>query len=462
MFLCLFPPPGAAALRLERAIVKPRPQPQTEVFLGPAPSARRTLAGGGAGRMRWRGCRRRRRGLVLLFCAVAALCLWGAGGGGAGPSAAGAGGAPSPGTPGGSRRRAGAFDGDRDVLVVPTRPGTYLCEYMANATALPQGCVQSCGNDGREGGGDFSCYVRSRHSAGAWRRADIAINHNGPVPARPSRGRPPHLTLFYTGESNHTDRKRGTEAYQRLYDVVVSFHRHRPYYFTWAHRQQPHFLQLIRDNSKSLAPGDGADWASWRQRHSAVAVFVSRCKARRADFIRRLARHYPVHSFGACARNRQLPAECARLAGRYPQKLCVFRRYKYAMALENSREADYVTEKVYHALLSGAVPLYWGAPNVAEFVPAGRGSIVEVEEFLPGQLGDGAAADAEDAFRGFAEHLRRLEGDAASVRRLLQWRRARQAAEWGEDFLGNMYHPDPLCALCAEARLRRRKIGGRS
>ncbi|RNE97693.1 Alpha-(1,3)-fucosyltransferase, family GT10 [Trypanosoma rangeli] len=403
--------------------------------------------------MRWRRCRR--RGVILLCCVFALLCLWGAGGGGVGTSAPEAGRGPV-----GSRRRVEPFGGGNDVLVVPTRPGTYLCEYMVNATVLPQGCAQSCGGDGREGGGDFNCYVRSRHDARELLRADIAINHNGPVPARPSRQRPPHLTLFYTGESNHTDRKRGAEAYQRLYDAVVSFHQHRRYYFTWAHRQLPNFLNLLRDNDRSPAPSGSFDWAGWRQRQSAVAVFVSRCKARRADFIRRLSKHYPVHSFGACARNRKMPAECARLAGRYPQKLCVFQRYKYAMALENSRETDYVTEKVYHALLSGAVPLYWGAPNVAEFVPAGRASIVELEELLPGQLGDAAAESAEDAFRGFGEHLRRLEGDEASVRRLLRWRRARRAAEWGEGFLRNLYHPDPLCALCAEARAKRSQTGG--
>ncbi|ESL08891.1 hypothetical protein TRSC58_03398 [Trypanosoma rangeli SC58] len=415
----------------------------------------------GEGHMRWG--RRRRRGVILLCCVFVLLCLWNAGGGGVDLWAAGAGRGPLLRMPAGGQRRVGPFDGGNDVLVVPTRPGTYLCEYMVNATVLPRGCVQSCGRDGREGGGDFDCYVRSRHDARELLRADIAINHNGPVPVRPSRQGPPHLTLFYTGESNHTDRKRGTEAYQRLYDAVVSFHRHRRYYFTWAHRQLPHFLKLLRDNDRPLAPSGSSDWAGWRQRQSAVAVFVSRCKARRADFIRRLSRHYPVHSFGACVRNRKMPAECARLAGRYPQKLCVFQRYKYAMALENSREADYVTEKVYHALLSGAVPLYWGAPNVAEFVPAGRASIVELEELLPGQLGDvvaAVAAGAEDAFRRFGEHLQRLEGDEASVRRLLRWRRARRAGEWGEGFLRNLYHPDPLCALCAEARAKRSQTGG--
>ncbi|ORC87244.1 Alpha-(1,3)-fucosyltransferase, family GT10 [Trypanosoma theileri] len=159
-----------------------------------------------------------------------------------------------------------------------------------------------------------------------------------------------------------------------------------------------------------------------------------------------------------------MPPDCAAIAGRYPQKLCVFRKYKYAMALENSRERDYVTEKVYHALLSGAIPLYWGAPNIEDFLPSGRRSVVEVERFIPGQLGDAGSAekvqdDGAGAFQKLGEFLRHLETDDAAVKQLFAWRHVKRAEEWGENFLDNMYHTDPICALCAEAREKRRKLG---
>ncbi|KAH9588873.1 Glycosyl transferase family 10 [Trypanosoma melophagium] len=146
-------------------------------------------------------------------------------------------------------------------------------------------------------------------------------------------------------------------------------------------------------------------------------------------------------------------------------KLCVFRKYKYAMAPENSREKDYVTEKVYHALLSGAIPLYWGAPNIDDFLPSGRRSVVEVERFIPGQLGDAEAAakvwdDGAGAFQKLGEFLQHLETDDAAVKQLLAWRHVKRAEEWGENFLDNMYHTDPICALCAEAREKRRKVEG--
>jgi hypothetical protein len=43
--------------------------------------------------------------------------------------------------------------------------------------------------------------------------------------------------------------------------------------------------------------------------------------------------------------------------------------FDLSQAMENSIEMDYVSEKVYHALESGCVPIYYGAPNVLEYVP---------------------------------------------------------------------------------------------
>jgi hypothetical protein len=44
-------------------------------------------------------------------------------------------------------------------------------------------------------------------------------------------------------------------------------------------------------------------------------------------------------------------------------------------AMENSVELDYVTEKVYQALEAGCVPIYFGAPNVNEYIPDMEGII---------------------------------------------------------------------------------------
>ena len=46
------------------------------------------------------------------------------------------------------------------------------------------------------------------------------------------------------------------------------------------------------------------------------------------------------------------------------------REYRYSIIIENSREAYYITEKLLDAVLSGTIPIYWGAPVAAELFDA--------------------------------------------------------------------------------------------
>lgn len=48
---------------------------------------------------------------------------------------------------------------------------------------------------------------------------------------------------------------------------------------------------------------------------------------------------------------------------------CLLHHYKFYLAIENSRDEDYVTEKLYQGLRAGSVPIYFGAPNVRDFLP---------------------------------------------------------------------------------------------
>ncbi len=42
----------------------------------------------------------------------------------------------------------------------------------------------------------------------------------------------------------------------------------------------------------------------------------------------------------------------------------VFSRYRYALVMENSDSPGYVSEKILHAFLAGAVPIYYGSSYV--------------------------------------------------------------------------------------------------
>ena len=43
--------------------------------------------------------------------------------------------------------------------------------------------------------------------------------------------------------------------------------------------------------------------------------------------------------------------------------------YKYHFCCENSCEKNYFTEKIMDPLLCESLPLYWGCPNINDFIP---------------------------------------------------------------------------------------------
>jgi len=55
------------------------------------------------------------------------------------------------------------------------------------------------------------------------------------------------------------------------------------------------------------------------------------------------------------------------------------KNYRCIVSMENSRGGDYVTEKITHGLLSGVVPIYWGAKNVGKYFNTER--FIHLEEW---------------------------------------------------------------------------------
>jgi hypothetical protein len=44
--------------------------------------------------------------------------------------------------------------------------------------------------------------------------------------------------------------------------------------------------------------------------------------------------------------------------------------YRFCFAYENSVESDYISEKLFDCFYAGCVPIYYGAPNITDYVPA--------------------------------------------------------------------------------------------
>lgn len=69
----------------------------------------------------------------------------------------------------------------------------------------------------------------------------------------------------------------------------------------------------------------------------------------------------------------------------FNDKWDVLAPYKYSLAIENSAYDDYITEKLYDCYLAHTFPLYYGAPNVAEYFSPGSLAIIDIND-LPGSI----------------------------------------------------------------------------
>lgn len=123
----------------------------------------------------------------------------------------------------------------------------------------------------------------------------------------------------------------------------------------------------------------------------------------RDEFAIELMRHLPVDSYGRFQNNRTLPVPDLGTE----TKLQTIGRYKFCLGLENTMETDYVTEKFFQPLLTGTVPVYRGAPSIADFAP-GDHCYIDATKFA--------------SPRDLAAHLAWLSANPAEYARYHDWR----------------------------------------
>jgi len=57
--------------------------------------------------------------------------------------------------------------------------------------------------------------------------------------------------------------------------------------------------------------------------------------------------------------------------GSVKDKISTLESYKFSICFENARDIPgYITEKIFDCFFAGCIPIYWGANNVAEHIPA--------------------------------------------------------------------------------------------
>ena len=100
--------------------------------------------------------------------------------------------------------------------------------------------------------------------------------------------------------------------------------------------------------------------------------------------------------------------------GRVGHKREVLLRTRFSICYENVRDlSGYITEKIFDCFFSGCIPVYWGARNVTNYIPAD--CFIDRREFSDtADVYQYIKAMDEDAFRGYQHRIATfLSSDAA-------------------------------------------------
>jgi len=87
-----------------------------------------------------------------------------------------------------------------------------------------------------------------------------------------------------------------------------------------------------------------------------------RCETR-DNFFKELSKYKKVDSCGAHLNNMEF--NCPRDKKEYYKFLS---KYKFMICFENSSVDNYFTEKLLNSFYSGTIPIYWGCPNISDYV----------------------------------------------------------------------------------------------
>ena len=162
----------------------------------------------------------------------------------------------------------------------------------------------------------------------------------------------------------------------------------------------------------------------------APAVYIASSamnRSGRTEYVRELMRYITVDSYGRALQNRTFADDHGR-----ETKLTTIARYRFTLAFENSIAHDYVTEKFFDPLIAGSVPVYLGAPNVADFAPGARCYIDTANFAGPREL---------------AAELHRLASDECAYQEYLAWKTQPLSERFERLVERTRMHA--LCRLCA-------------
>jgi len=125
------------------------------------------------------------------------------------------------------------------------------------------------------------------------------------------------------------------------------------------------FERAMHDGAQQLIKGPQYQ-ASIRQKTRFCAFMYRYDVDFRVQLFDDLNRYKPVDALGK-SRNRNAHVATDRGQATYMDNAVnKYRPYKFVICCENTRHPGYITEKIVNAMLANAIPIYYGAPDVAQ------------------------------------------------------------------------------------------------
>ena len=223
--------------------------------------------------------------------------------------------------------------------------------------------------------------------------ADAVWFHGPSVKELPEAKTQPWILMSMESDVNYPALT--NPVFLRMFDIKMTYNLASDVPCIYPNRD--HYGTFLETPPHRLGPSNGA----------LAAYIASHPVAHRDNYAQQLMRYVDIDSLGKCLRNAEITGFVTDgwNAGGWDSIMSILPRYKFYLAFENSITADYVTERVFHALASGVVPVYLGAPNVRNFMPHDD-AVIDTADFSgPRELGNYLChLDANDA--AYAKHLR--------------------------------------------------------
>lgn len=185
------------------------------------------------------------------------------------------------------------------------------------------------------------------------------------------------ILIAFTMEAEKGHYVRFPQNYK--HDIKISYHRDSdiPYPFIC---EQDRALQLIKRGQPTVP-----------QDRSKIIGIISNCHSSlRTKYVTELMKYIEIDQFGRCFQTHRENLFSTRKSSNWEEKKLEFllnSNYKYILAFENTIEPDYVTEKVYHGLLTYTIPIYYGDSAVFDLIP-GDHTIIYAPDFTPKKLAE--------------------------------------------------------------------------